>query len=740
MDEDYAPPTDTTSTDGESATPRDTTTTDEDFATRKDTTTPREQSTLTKRQLSREDFTKFSQSLCQVALDAFHYTNNGYAGEYKLFHRLTRLRQKINIGGEERYIPMLIRSWEQAPTDAHIVLIDSHQSIDPVGLPAREASTFQWWSWAQSRPAGITFIAIDAKTSNLSVGRRVDDFHRDYYHWPHYVWNEKEHDKDASEVIFLLVQGKAEYVAIMPTHVWTQHTPGLYGRENLTAEAPPWTLPFMVHHKDIPEALTRLTQVGLKQQPTYINPTNDCAFHGWIVDTTDRPKLEPKPVAQMTYKSFEGTLRLFKALESAGLSVELNPCAPLVHDFYIRVQDHGLLRVELKEYSLQNLQGLFDQQSRRNPFEERRLWHVLLILVGEQVFCVTRDEVTRDTRQDKTWLQQHLFTDFTRVVRHIAEHAAQAKHQAISALRHIQPEDIYKGIAQYQVNIDIEGPDPLAGHREYQTSLPWLSHKINEQCARDGYGVCFTLGRGHPVADHVFVKYRWTPEEQQSFFRFSSLPVAMWSREIQNLLCIPLRFHDHSPNLSEFNSGSFVFHKRQYVLPCPAMRNFLVVGWLGGEEERYLLYLSTQTVLSTVSEGLTPLSVEDTSKGQKYFQRLKNEEIEITQPVWPSKTRARVSFTNRHLWTGSGKFPINHYAFRVDDGSLNKRLRGVLEGEGFTRLDQDEYPGENELFLRDDFRTTIRQLNQMAWDYGLRRFWRKSPGGKKDKNDVDDDE
>jgi len=272
--------------------------------------------------------------------------------------------------------------------------------------------------------------------------------------------------------------------------------------------------------------------VALEEVPTYINPTNDCSFHGCTIDTVGIPKLAPSPTAGLLYKSFEGTLKLFAEIESAGLAVELNPLAPLVHDFYLRIPGFGLLRVELKDYlSLEGVLTLLDSP-RRNPFDKRRLWHVLLILVEEQVVCVTRDEVGRDFRLEIPWLQQGACNDFAATMPRIKEHATQAKCHVLSALRNMQPEDIYQGITEGQLNIEIYSPDPLSGHKQHQRTLTWLALAINERCAKDGYGICFALDASHPVADHIFVKYRWTPEEQQAFEGFRTMPTLLWSRTI----------------------------------------------------------------------------------------------------------------------------------------------------------------------------------------------------------------
>jgi len=57
--------------------------------------------------------------------------------------------------------------------------------------------------------------------------------------------------------------------------------------------------------------------------------------------------------------------------------------APVIHDFYIESQQHGLLRVELKEFqSYRALEFSARANLRMNPFAERRMWHVLYLIIG----------------------------------------------------------------------------------------------------------------------------------------------------------------------------------------------------------------------------------------------------------------------------------------------------------------------------------------------------------------------
>lgn len=92
-------------------------------------------------------------------------------------------------------------------------------SLDLENLPSTEASPYKWWAWAHSHPAGITFVALDAKMINLSIDRRVDNRQKHYYCWPKYRHNDGEKINESCEVIMLMIPGRADYIAIMPTHV-----------------------------------------------------------------------------------------------------------------------------------------------------------------------------------------------------------------------------------------------------------------------------------------------------------------------------------------------------------------------------------------------------------------------------------------------------------------------------------------------------------------------------------------
>jgi len=57
-------------------------------------------------------------------------------------------------------------------------------------------------------------------------------------------------------------------------------------------------------------------------------------------------------------------------------------------------------------------------------------------------------------------------------------------------------------------------------------------------------------------------------------------------------------------------------------------------------------------------------------------------------------------------------FPFNNYAFYISNEGLNRQLRNILEDDGFARLEQDGYAGENELYRKDDFRILTKHLTR----------------------------
>ncbi len=46
-----------------------------------------------------------------------------------------------------------------------------------------DATDYEWWKWAQSTLAGVSFILIDAKLNSITIGHTVDNRHKHFYHW-----------------------------------------------------------------------------------------------------------------------------------------------------------------------------------------------------------------------------------------------------------------------------------------------------------------------------------------------------------------------------------------------------------------------------------------------------------------------------------------------------------------------------------------------------------------------------
>jgi len=99
-------------------------------------------------------------------------------------------------------------------------LVQDVKSLDLRRLPATDESSYKWWEWARTNPGGVAFVALDAKAMSLSIGCKVDIRQKHYYLLLTTLSTDDSEKVDEScEVIMLAMQGRANYIANMPTHV-----------------------------------------------------------------------------------------------------------------------------------------------------------------------------------------------------------------------------------------------------------------------------------------------------------------------------------------------------------------------------------------------------------------------------------------------------------------------------------------------------------------------------------------
>ena len=575
------------------------------------------------------------------------------------------------------------------------------------------ATDYEMWQWMRSHPSGFAFIPIDIKTCNLTIGRTVDDRHKHFYHWTvpcHY-----EKTISTSEVIFANVEGVHDSIAVLPSRAWldaTTSTQGSYGIESLSGRAPSWMPVFMVHLSDLAEAVESLSLAADDATQTYVNPTNGIAFTGWELEATSTPDVEPSGDNKSYSASFESTLEFLDEAQASGCRVHFNPIAPISHDIYLSTPLSGLLRFELKVYdSLETLHAFTKLTPRNCALAPRRTWHVLYMKVSDYTVCITRDEALTVEDITEQWLKERAIASFDEALAYIARHAQQAREKVKMVMRDIQPGDICAGLPEREIILHLTGLDPLIGHERTQLTLPWVRHMINVQCMQDAYGICFSLGEGHPLGTHLYVDHTWTEQEMRAFQVFGKLPLDLWSRESVQSFGLILRLEDHAPK-TELLPAPYAWLRAQWKKPVRGMEHFLTLGWIGAHQ--YFLLPSEFTALSSDKDPL-PEPVDERHDGGHFSHSAVNSTTELQDPPFPSKHRACVVISNKVITDKAVR--LDHHFLDITDGSMNRNLKAILQSSGACSIG-DPAVTNTKAFAAAAYRVRVSDVLQITWDYG----------------------
>ncbi|KAK3698123.1 hypothetical protein LTR37_017081 [Vermiconidia calcicola] len=693
---------------------------------------------------SRAHWSLFSQSVCQLLHDGLFVEDSATLCESRVLHMLSKVRREVRINGRRKLI-IVVQALERAPADAFIAVIDLDEAQN---VPLGTASDYERWKWARSKPSGVDFIALDAKLNNLTIGQQVTDQNASFYCWTK-TRDYRDRVED-SEVIFGIVEGVDDHIAVVPTATWvaSPDVTGTYGIETLTSRAPVWVSLFMVHLDDLAEAVVRvaITAVDETGESCYINPTdNKARLRGWKPRTTTRPRLDPDCNANTSAKiSHTATLRRWKEIEQAGWTIVFNPVKPSVHDVSIYSSETGLLRLEEKDFDNNSLPNLVSNISSRGAaLVERRMWHVVYVQTQDGVICMTRDEVTelRGKRPSKNFIAEHTWKNFKEASKHIRAHAVDAKRAVQHELRKLKPADISRGLPEREITLGDLKRDPLGGLRGAQTTLPWVSREVNYQCLRDRFGVCLPLGAGHPLGGtHSIVDYDWKPCDVTRYCAQGRLPLDPWSGK-EKLTCAVLRFQDHSPraHLKPLGLGLAVL-KAHWKKTVKGKRCLILGARLPHELHRtgeprnasYLLIPDGFTVLGADQDNLKEAS--DKSTGDHFFRRDESIDNQLRNPAWGTKGWAIVMgkkfFVDKR--TNALRYNLN-----LANGMLNQQLKDLLRSsDGTTSIDNPNCPG-NEVFEVASYIFELPEVRELGWDYGYeRKAWQmrqandqERPGG-----------
>lgn len=712
-------------------------------------------------EISRWEWFSFSQDLSQMTQNSSFYQQLGSLCESVSMKTLRSAVRNLVTGGEERIVRWCLRSegvsgrmrcsradksfvgYEGAPIDGYIILIDP-QCED---VPPETASDYAMWSWARAQPRGVEFIACDVKSQNISNAERLKD--AVYFHFYRWTKNNKPHNKEqGAEIIVAFVQGIDDYIGIVPGEAFVEDTCiSSYGIETLTGKVPHWMALFMVHVDEVSEAVRRLAVAAAAPRDDkaadYINPTTEVRLTGLRPKTSDSPRLEPESTSARAMGSFTGTNRLWREIEAVGgWKVEFNPIAPNIHDFYLFSEKTGYLRIELKELhaGFDGLQSMRAFDPRSWPFAVRRLWHFLYVIVSDGVVCFSRfdTEPLRGEAPSEAAVAKHTFQSFADAIPYIEKHAEVAKQAANRALRAARPEDIVADLRQWQVEhqpLEVISQPQSDSRQSGAMGLPWVGQMINYHCMEAGFGVCLPLGVGHPFGTHVFVEYDWDENDKEDFKKHGGmLPLDLWTRGASQLLCLVLRFQDHSMMSSCTPKLGMPLTVRLGHWRKPVSgKHCLVVGsiWPARLHEthalrtsQYLLLPSQYTVLTDGKDHLPEPDRASKSSGGHFFAKSPRHDRELTEPKFPNLRGNAPIDVNMGNQKGfiKDKLQVLDYVFNLADGTINRKLESILKATGALRLQDSRNDGVPPI-EPEKYRIQLREVLQMGWDYGCECCW-----------------
>ncbi|KAI6915259.1 hypothetical protein KC318_g85 [Hortaea werneckii] len=287
---------------------------------------------------------------------------------------------------------------------------------------------------------------------------------------------------DDSEVIFTIIEGVEDYIAVIPTSTWVTAPYTLtYGLDTLNSRVPVWMSPFMVHNDQIAETVERLARVAISidGNSDYICPTTSVRLEEWYPKSTTEPRVCAETPLAYLEASQERSIEFWDEVEEHNCEVHINPAQPGVHDFYVSHRATGWLRFEEKKAPsfFQMLDIAQSLDPRHDPLAAFRTWHVFYLHTPPGPVCITRNELEQlqGKRPSEDFVKDYTFNGFADAWQHILKHAEEAKRSVQRVLATLTPTDISASLPKREMVLFKPKHDPLSAMSGAQTTLSWLS-------------------------------------------------------------------------------------------------------------------------------------------------------------------------------------------------------------------------------------------------------------------------
>ncbi|KAK3075576.1 hypothetical protein LTR53_001014 [Teratosphaeriaceae sp. CCFEE 6253] len=683
---------------------------------------------------SQSQWAHFSQTLAAAIKDGFYYSQHAYMAEARVMRALAKARAQSGPGRSRR---CFVRSYENSPADLCIVRILDESLI----APPSDATDHAFWDWARKHQGpGLSSIPVDVKLMSLHLGQKIQGDRSRYYQWSKSLF--KHRMTQTYDVVFIVVDGLADYIAVVPAQLWRAYADHSGGIETMSGRAPLWTILFLVHLDQFGEAIDALTAAAEHPGIWYINPTTRVVFRGWTPGSSSDLPITPVCTEPRVMASYVSVVKLWDEILDAelGCRIYFNPLQPLVHDFYIWVPGAGLLRVEHKRSADKLATTIYTGDDRRAPLVERRTWHVFYAQCADGTLCFTRDELEKalvdvngKKRLDPRFVRKRTVRDFSEAVKYIQRHAARAKQAAAAAFHYVRPEDLTRGLDVEHWNGRVAemlardaSRNPLLSLLGTRGLLPDISIILNENCCKMGYGAWFALASGHAIATHLFVAYEWSQRDREDFREHGELPFYLFSPGVWQMRCLAIRIQDHvlSPGTKPRHLPVSI-RRAHWKKPADAnVRHFILGAILDGSrvdlrDERSSWVLLLPSEFTAMWSGEDRLRKCDLAAGTDgtHMQRHSNaEHTRLADPPWQhSSSQASIG-----KYMADSDVNVMRYVLNLADGTVHRQLRAVLEAKGPHRIlnPQSARPEMNREFDARPYHATVGEIHQAGYDYG----------------------
>ena len=549
-----------------------------------------------------------------------------------------------------------------------------------------------------------------------------------------------------ADVYLHKLQNIDDYVIILPRRIYELGIP-LLSRSYLGPEFSrmPFALgSWAVHVNHLPEAIRSLFD------SEYINPTTGLQPSGCKPDSDSQSLWRWFAEDNLTL-STRRILKLWDDVETQGGAIpHANKQPPLIYDFRFELWKSKVL-VEVEHKVVNNSSSLswwLQPDNKSSPLHSHRLWHFLVVDVSDCVdydanwLCLPRHKVHENgihsgmCTQDFVKALQHFRHDNVRsMLTYMDKEAKSAMEKSEQILQRLirnpqefdiktlinsntmETQDTKTEIVEDHEALDADDDE----NEEDQVILQMretLCRWFNEECRRNGELVMEPLDLGHPEGDLVVIEGKWTEKDKLT----GNKPIDLISPEASKRRCVVLRLFDMKPSLPREDYP--LWTRSAHWKKARSSRAFLIVGCVASdsaETAQYLLFPSEFTMSGATRTEEQPVKLH--GNGEHYVREMDPWEglIDSTQASEASRRsyKVRVEQGEIPLLKAIPEDPVRYIHLLSE---LHACLCNLLhDNEGSSMSLAAHIPANVVKIQTGQYRSTVKEVHQVAWDFGLTR-------------------